>query len=102
MGDGAAYVSMNSKLSSDPRTDTFMEKLHPGGFVNAPHSTTGFVLLFQSLFKEGRGYAFPCDAAGTVDMDALGDKLRNSYFYARSVVGRELSSPSVRCGDIWH
>ena len=70
--------------------------------MNSPQPPTGFVLLFQSLFKEGRGYAFPCDAAGRVDMDALGDKLRNSYFYARSVVGRELSSPAVRRGDACH
>jgi hypothetical protein len=70
--------------------------------MNSPHSSTGFVLLFRSLFKEGRGFAFPCDAAGRVDMDTLGDKLRNSYFYARSVVGRELSTPAVRQNDACH
>ena len=30
-----------------------------------------YELRFQSLFNEGRGYAFPCDAAGHVDMDSL-------------------------------
>ena len=30
-----------------------------------------YELSFRSLFKEGRGYAFPCDAEGHVDMDEL-------------------------------
>ena len=28
-----------------------------------------YELRFQSLFHEGRGLAFPCDAAGSVDAD---------------------------------
>lgn len=55
-----------------------------------------FQLRFQSLFDAGRGYAFPCDAAGHVDMDALGERARNSYLYARAVVGREFSTPKVQ------
>jgi hypothetical protein len=55
-----------------------------------------FQLRFQSLFDAGRAYAFPCDAAGQVDMDALGDRARNSYLYARAVVGCEFSRPVVQ------
>jgi hypothetical protein len=54
-----------------------------------------YLLRFQSLFNEGRAYAFPCDATGHVDMDALSDSARENYFYARTVVGRELSVPAV-------
>jgi hypothetical protein len=36
-----------------------------------------FELRFQSLFHEGRALAFPCDAAGAVDMDTLSSKARN-------------------------
>jgi hypothetical protein len=54
-----------------------------------------YELRFQSLFDEGRAYAFPCDAAGHVDMDSLSDTARESYLYARAVVGRELSVPAV-------
>jgi hypothetical protein len=54
-----------------------------------------FQLRFQSLFDAGRGYAFPCDAAGQVDLDALGDRVRISYLYARTVVGREFAAPFV-------
>lgn len=55
-----------------------------------------FQLRFQSLSDAGRGYAFPCDAAGHVDMDALGERARNSYLYARAVVGGEFSTPKVQ------
>jgi hypothetical protein len=55
-----------------------------------------FELRFQSLFNPGAGYAFPCDASGNVDLDALSDNGRNHYFFARTVVGCELSLPTVR------
>ncbi|HYN61974.1 MAG TPA: hypothetical protein VET87_20930 [Rubrivivax sp.] len=57
--------------------------------------TAHYELRFQSLFDAGRAYAFPCDAAGNVDMDQLSDTARESYLYARAVVGRELSVPAV-------
>ena len=53
--------------------------------------TEGFELRFASLFHEGRGLAFPCDAAGRVDLDALSERARNNYFYARAVGGREFA-----------
>jgi len=56
---------------------------------------SAFQLRFQSLFDAGHAYAFPCDAAGHVDIDALGDRARNNYLYARAVVGREVSVPNV-------
>jgi hypothetical protein len=58
-------------------------------------------LRFQSLFDAGRSYAFPCDAAGHVDMDALSDKARQNYLYARALIGRELAYPAVLPRD-WH
>ncbi len=56
---------------------------------------TEYELRFKSLFDEGRAYAFPCDAAGHVDMDSLSERARDNYLYARAVVGRELSLPAV-------
>lgn len=55
----------------------------------------GYVLRFQSLFDEGRAYAFPCDAEGHVDLDALSERARNNYLYARAVIGREVALPAV-------
>jgi hypothetical protein len=54
-----------------------------------------YELRFQSLFVEGRGYAFPCDAEGHVDLDRLSDRARHSYYFARTTVGRDVSMPVV-------
>jgi len=68
--------------------------------MNASQTTTPhrfqYELRFRSLFDEGRGYAFPCDSGGRVDMDSLSDRARNNYFYARTVVGREFATPAVQ------
>ena len=54
-----------------------------------------YELRFISLFNRGRGYAFPCDAAGHVEIDDLSARSRSNYFYARVVVGNELSVPTI-------
>ena len=65
--------------------------------MNANASTqSGFELRFQSLFDEGRALAFPCDAAGHVELDALSERARSNYFYARTVVGRDFGFPAVQ------
>lgn len=55
----------------------------------------GFVLRFASLFDDGRGFAFPCDARGEVDLAALSPRARASYLSARKSVGRDLGFPAV-------
>jgi len=57
---------------------------------------TRFEVRFRSLFREGRAYAFPCDADGHVDIDSLSENARNNYLYARKAIGRELSMPAVQ------
>ena len=64
------------------------------------HQQAGYELRFQSLFDEGRGYAFPCDAQGHVDIDALSERARLNYLYARTVIGREFAMPAVRGGAL--
>ena len=54
-----------------------------------------YELRFISLFNRGRGYVFPCDAEGHVELDKLSLQSRLNYFYARVVVGNELSVPTV-------
>ena len=58
--------------------------------------STRFELRFQSLFDEGRGLAFPCDATGQVDIDALSERARSNYFSARTLIGRDFSMPTLR------
>lgn len=57
--------------------------------------SSGFELRFQSLFQEGRGLAFPCDAQGCVDIDSLSRTLRLNYLYARTLIGREFAMPAL-------
>ena len=68
--------------------------------MNATAMTTQpsaqFELRFCSLFDEGRGLSFPCDAAGHVDIDALSSRARLNYLYARTVIGREFFMPAVQ------
>lgn len=63
--------------------------------MNASTTSGQFQLRFQSLFNAGRGYVFPCDAQGHVDLDALSESARTNYLYARAMVGRELATPAV-------
>lgn len=60
---------------------------------NAP--TESYELRFQSLFDEGRGLAFACDAGGQVDLDRMSERARANYFYARTVIGREFAIPRI-------
>lgn len=54
-----------------------------------------YLLRFQSLFDHGRGFAFPCDHEGHVDLDGMSESARNNYFYARAMIGREVAMPAV-------
>jgi hypothetical protein len=54
-----------------------------------------FELRFQSLHRQGRGWAFPCNARGEVDLDRLGERARDNYLFARALMGRDYSFPRV-------
>ena len=58
-------------------------------------ASIGFQLSFRSLFNSGRGFAFPCDERGQVDMVDMSDRARNNYLFARAMVGRDLSPPAI-------
>jgi hypothetical protein len=66
--------------------------------MNASHGAS-YQLRFQSLFQEGRACAFPCDSKGCVDLDALSERARINYLYARTVIGREFATPAVMLDD---
>jgi len=55
-----------------------------------------YELRFRSLFDDGRGYSFPCDSSGCVELDALTEHGRSNYFFARTVIGREFATPAVQ------
>ena len=59
---------------------------------------SAFVLRFNPLRGVGPALSFPCDAAGKVDLDSLGERARCNYFYARAVIGRLFRRPAVQPG----
>ena len=69
-----------------------------------PASQRRYVLRFASLFADGRGLAFPCDARGEVDVAALSQSARRNYLSARDAVGRDYGFPAVRPAEEerWH
>jgi hypothetical protein len=54
-----------------------------------------FELRYRGLFNPGRGFAFPCDATGQVELDRLSERARVNYLYARATVGFDLAAPIV-------
>ena len=56
----------------------------------------GFELRFAGLFYAGRGYAFPCDADGNVDVAILSERALANYRRVCASVGREFFAP-VKC-----
>ena len=67
--------------------------------ISSHTSCAAFEHRFRSLFDDGRGYSFPWDAAGRVDLDALSDHARSNFFFAHSVIGRDFATPAMRaCG----
>ena len=65
-----------------------------------PEASPAYELRFDSLFVEGRGLSFPCDAQGHVDLDTLSERARQNYLRARSVIGREYRTPAVQPSDL--
>jgi hypothetical protein len=53
-------------------------------------------LRFEPLVAGERALELPCDEAGRVDLDALGDGERDAYFYARFVRRMRFAARIVR------
>ena len=43
--------------------------------------------------------AFPCNATGNVNLDALSGRERNDYLFARALSGRDFTRPVVEAGE---
>ncbi|MDR7334119.1 hypothetical protein [Roseateles asaccharophilus] len=60
------------------------------------HTQSTHLLHFEPLTAGDASLDIPCDREGRVGLDALGDKLRNDYFFARTLIGRLFAAPTVR------
>jgi hypothetical protein len=48
---------------------------------------------------ELKSLAFPCDAAGRVNLDTLDERSRNEYLFARAMTGRDYAFPLMASCD---
>jgi len=63
--------------------------------MNPSTHSERFELRFNPLFDGRRALCFPCDRSGRVDLDALSDRARCNYLFARAATGREFAWPCV-------
>lgn len=54
-----------------------------------------FELRFVPLRDDAAAIAFPCDPQGQVQLDALSERARTDYLFARAVVGFHYARPVV-------
>jgi hypothetical protein len=83
--------------------DSHHPDTRPGGLPDACDAVAPDVrtqpthlLHFEPLTVGEAGLDIPCDASGRVGLDSLGEKLRNDYFYARTLIGRLFAAPTIR------
>lgn len=62
--------------------------------VSSIQACGAFELRFHSLFDEGRGYSFPCDAMGHVDLDVLSERAQQLLLRSQ----RDRARRRVACG----
>lgn len=61
----------------------------------------GSELRFVHRRHHHQTLAFPCNAAGQVDLDALDERSRNQYLFARALMGRDYAFPVVAASTRW-
>lgn len=57
------------------------------------HGPASVELRFVHRSNDRKSQRFPCDAAGRVNMDALDERARNDYLFARALMGRDYEFP---------
>jgi len=78
----------------DTRVDHQLDRYHHHQH-RSYHAQRRYEICFVSLFAAGRSLSFPCDALGRVDLDSLTERARANYLFARAMVGRDYSPPSI-------
>jgi hypothetical protein len=84
----SANIALTAKMD---RPDAFNGSVNP----ETPSQPT-HLLHFEPLTAGDAGLDVPCDPQGRVGLDALTEKLRNDYFFARTLIGRLFAAPTVR------
>lgn len=64
-------------------------------FSPSPLVGLRFELRYRRLSDPGRGFTFPCDERGRVELDGLSERARIDYLYARHTVGFRVAPPVI-------
>ena len=68
-------------------------------FPASVHRPASVELRFEHRGNDRKSLAFPCDAVGRVDLDALDERSRNEYLFARALMGHDYSFPVMASCD---
>jgi hypothetical protein len=82
-------------MACSQRPDPRGARAYEETIMNTSNVATDWELRFDALFAGRCGFVFPCTAEGRVNMDALSERALNNYLYARAMMGREVTWPSV-------
>lgn len=66
------------------------------GAASSHDRALGWELHFRPLDEGVCSCVVPCDAEGRVDLDALGERMRERYLCARALVGGHYARPVVK------
>lgn len=55
-----------------------------------------YELRFTPLRADAVSVSFPCDDKGRVQLDALTERARDAYLFARAVVGCQYARPVIK------
>ena len=64
-----------------------------------PVPATHHTLRFEAIAAGCRGYVFPCNPSGQVEIDCLSDRERVDFLFARHLVGLRFQRPLVEHQD---
>lgn len=67
----------------------------PGANAQPVGAGHRYRLLYRALDGAARSLAFPCDSRGQIALDALTERARNNYLFARALVGRCFARPVI-------
>lgn len=68
-------------------------------FPASTHSSLSVELRFAHRCNDRKSLAFPCNALGRVDLDALDERSRTEYLFARALMGHDYAFPVMASLD---
>ncbi len=52
-----------------------------------------YYLKFQDLWNCGHALSFPCNDKGEVNLDEFSKRMKENYYFVRTMIGKQYSCP---------